>query len=62
AEADTIMGIIGVKVWVFKGEVLPGEKADSNVKAKTAAGAEGARAGRRRPARAPRGPKREQQK
>lgn len=32
AEADTIMGIIGVKVWIFKGEVLPGETADTNVK------------------------------
>lgn len=36
AEADTIMGIIGVKVWIFKGEILPGEHADSNIKAKSA--------------------------
>lgn len=36
AEADTIMGIIGVKVWIFKGEILPGETADLNVKAKSA--------------------------
>jgi len=34
AEADTIMGIIGVKVWIFKGEILPGEKADLNIKPK----------------------------
>ena len=35
AEADTIMGIIGVKVWIFKGEILPGEKTDANIKFKT---------------------------
>ncbi len=34
AEADTMMGKIGVKVWVFKGNLMPGEKADANVKAK----------------------------
>ncbi len=34
AEATTLFGIIGVKVWIFKGEVLPGETAESNVKAK----------------------------
>lgn len=34
AEADTIMGIIGVKVWIFKGEILPGEKTDPNIKLK----------------------------
>ena len=34
AEADTMMGKIGVKVWVFKGNLMPGEKADENVKAK----------------------------
>ncbi|MBX2859788.1 MAG: 30S ribosomal protein S3 [Vampirovibrio sp.] len=31
-EAKTMFGIIGVKVWIFKGEVLPGETALSNVK------------------------------
>ena len=34
AEADTVMGKIGVKVWVFKGDLMPGEKADQNIKAK----------------------------
>ncbi len=34
AEADTIMGKIGVKVWIFKGNLMPGEKADTNIKAK----------------------------
>ncbi len=33
-EADTIMGKIGVKVWIFKGDLMPGEKADQNVKSK----------------------------
>ena len=35
AEADTIMGLIGVKTWIFKGEILPGEKVDQNIKSKT---------------------------
>jgi small subunit ribosomal protein S3 len=35
AEADTIMGKIGVKVWIFKGNLMPGEKADLNIKSKT---------------------------
>jgi len=34
AEADTIMGKIGVKVWIFKGDLMPGEKADQNIKLK----------------------------
>ena len=46
-EADTIMGKIGVKVWIFKGDLMPGEKADMNIKAKnTKEGAD--RGGRRR--------------
>ena len=28
AEAKTTYGIIGVKVWIFKGEVMPGEETD----------------------------------
>lgn len=35
AEADTMMGIIGVKVWIFKSEILPGERIDQNIKTKT---------------------------
>ncbi len=35
SEADTIMGKIGVKVWIFKGTLMPGEKADQNIKAKS---------------------------
>ncbi len=34
AEADTVMGKIGVKVWIFKGTLMPGEKADKNIKVK----------------------------
>ncbi len=48
AEADTIMGIIGVKVWIFKNEILPGEKIDQNIKAKTSPEAEGGHARRGR--------------
>jgi small subunit ribosomal protein S3 len=32
SEAKTVFGIIGVKVWAFKDEVLPGEMAIANVK------------------------------
>jgi len=28
------MGKIGVKVWIFKGNLMPGEKADMNIKSK----------------------------
>lgn len=38
AEADTIMGKIGVKVWVFKGNLMPNEQADLNIKAAKKAG------------------------
>ena len=49
AEADTMMGKIGVKVWVFKGNLMPGEKADENVKAKASKEDKvGARRGKRR--------------
>ena len=34
-EADTIMGKIGVKVWIFKGNLMPGEMADKNIKLKS---------------------------
>lgn len=37
-EANTTMGIIGVKVWIFKGEILAGERADENIKLKNAPG------------------------
>ena len=51
AEADTMMGKIGVKVWVFKGNLMPGEKADENIKAKSSKEDKvGARRGKRRSA------------
>ncbi len=34
AEANTTMGIIGVKVWIFKGIIMPNEKADDNYKSR----------------------------
>ena len=43
AEADTVMGKIGVKVWVFKSDLLPGEKADQNIKSKKVTQEKGAR-------------------
>lgn len=34
AEAHTTYGRLGIKVWIYKGEVLPGKKAPINVQAK----------------------------
>ena len=52
-EADTIMGKIGVKVWIFKGNLMPGEKADANVKSKNSKESTGekfnGRRGKRKP-------------
>lgn len=48
-EADTIMGKIGVKVWIFKGDLMPGEKADQNVKTKNSKGSENFNKRSRRP-------------
>lgn len=31
AEASTTYGKLGVKVWIYKGEILPGKKADDNI-------------------------------
>ncbi len=44
SEAMTMFGKIGVKVWIFKGEVMPGERAAQNVKQKSS-GAESAEGG-----------------
>ncbi len=52
AEADTIMGKIGVKVWIFKGNLMPGEKADQNIKMKKVTGTEEKPIGGRRRKRA----------
>jgi small subunit ribosomal protein S3 len=35
SEALTVFGIIGVKVWVYRGEVLPGDSPESHVKMRT---------------------------
>ena len=32
AIAQTIFGVIGVKTWVYRGNVLPGEMAQRNIK------------------------------
>ncbi len=36
AEAKTTYGVLGVKVWIFKGEVFPGQEAEEPAIAKTA--------------------------
>jgi len=41
SEADTMMGKIGVKVWIYKGELTPGEMADKNIKVKKSVQREG---------------------
>lgn len=38
SEAMTMFGIIGVKVWVYHGEVLPGEKPFLNIKSRVGGG------------------------
>lgn len=48
AEADTMMGKIGVKVWIFKGNLMPGEKADANIKTKKSGNGEEKNLGGRR--------------
>ena len=52
-EADTIMGKIGVKVWIFKGNLMPGEKADMNIKSKSSKESTGERFNGRRGKRKP---------
>ena len=52
-EADTIMGKIGVKVWIFKGNLMPGEKADMNIKSKNSKESTGERFNGRRGKRKP---------
>ena len=47
AEADTVMGKIGVKVWIFKGTLMPGEKSDKNIKIKSGKENFSERSGRR---------------
>ena len=52
-EADTIMGKIGVKVWIFKGNLMPGETADMNIKSKNSKESTGERFNGRRGKRKP---------
>ena len=44
-----LWGKIGVKVWIFKGNLMPGEKADQNIKLKS--GKDNSEKGVRRPRR-----------
>lgn len=51
AEAHTTYGILGVKVWIYHGEILPGQDHEELRKKRQSAPAQ--RRGRRRPRRAP---------
>ncbi len=42
AEAHTMMGLIGIKVWIFRGELEPGQWSPPNVKTQAERGQEGA--------------------
>lgn len=43
AEAHTVMGLIGIKVWIFKGELEPGQWSPPNVKSPTESAGDAAR-------------------
>jgi len=43
AEAHTVMGLIGVKVWIFRGELEPGQWSPPNIKVSTERGQGGER-------------------
>ena len=43
AEGNTLMGIIGVKVWVFRGELEPGQWSPPNIKTQSERSQEGPR-------------------
>src|SRR5574344_248312 len=47
AEADTMMGKIGVKVWIFKGNLMPHEMADANIKSSKKGNSDDKTSGRR---------------
>jgi small subunit ribosomal protein S3 len=57
AEASTMMGLIGIKVWIFRGELEPGQWSPPNVKTQSERGAGregGGREGGQDPNREPR--------
>lgn len=53
AEGHTTMGIIGIKVWIFRGELERGQWSPPNIKAPTERSEEGGGQGGRRPDRRP---------
>lgn len=57
AEAHTTYGILGIKVWIYHGEILPGQSHDEMRKARQSTAAQ---SNRRRPARS-KGPRRPRQ-
>ena len=46
AEAHTMVGLVGTKVWVFRGELEPGQWSPPNIKIQQERGQEGARQAR----------------
>jgi small subunit ribosomal protein S3 len=52
-EAHTTMGLIGIKVWVFRGELLRGQWSPPNIKAPTERSEDGTGGGGRREGRRP---------
>ncbi|MGH7487725.1 MAG: 30S ribosomal protein S3 [Terriglobales bacterium] len=54
-EARTVMGLIGIKVWIFRGELEPGQWSPPNIKTQAERNAEGERGGGDRGPREPRG-------
>jgi small subunit ribosomal protein S3 len=59
AEAKTTYGIIGVKAWIFKGEVLEHDPMAQDKRLAGESGPAGEGGGRERPEREPRGPRRD---
>lgn len=53
-EAHTVMGLIGIKVWIFRGELEPGQWSPPNIKTQTERG-EGGQGGGERGGRGERG-------
>lgn len=61
ATAQTTYGAIGVKVWIYKGEVLPGQMVDRNENVRENRGGNDRKGGRRGGNRRDRGDRRERQ-
>ncbi|MDY0276522.1 MAG: 30S ribosomal protein S3 [Acholeplasma sp.] len=61
AEAQTTYGILGIKVWIYHGEVLPGQSHDELRKERQSSSANPGGNSRKRPQRRPKGNREERQ-